>query len=118
MFHAITVFQDRTGTACRYENDPDHKNSPCPVLGFAFCHLKRLEGCISTWPCMPVVTPYKATAAPWTLRSGVRDVGDCYDEAKTGDCPAVVTIYSVEQAIGNFQKMLKSGEAKKIPLFH
>ena len=37
--------------------------------------------------CMPILTPYQATAAPAMPLSAVEAVGVCYHKGKTGDCP-------------------------------
>ena len=44
---------------------------------------------MTTSLCMPILTPYQATAAPPTTLSAVGAVGVCYHEAKTDDCPNV-----------------------------
>ena len=73
---------------------------------------------MSTWPCMPILTPYQATAAQGTLRSAVGAVGNFYDKAKTGDCLGAAPIFNVREVISSFTKMLKPWRGQeKYPFF-
>ena len=62
---------------------------------------------MSTWPFMPILTPYQPKAAPGTLISAVRAVGSCYYKATTGASPGAAPIFGTREVIGNFEKMLK-----------
>ena len=62
---------------------------------------------MNTWPCMPILNPYQATADPEMLTTAVGAVGNCYDKAKNSDCPRAAPTFSVREVIGNFKKMLK-----------
>ena len=77
--------KDRPGTASRFRET----QTACPdrILRWALRLGTWRVKCIIIRLCMPIPTPYQATAAPATPLSAVGAVSVCYEKAKTGHRP-------------------------------